>query len=652
MAAGLTRLREALASGLALPGGENMPISNPPTAANANGDPDDPMGGKTGYSLDRLKKQYKDFIGSKADEFAEGKEADRYYHGAQWTEEELGKLDKRNQPAVTYNRVSRKINGVVGLVERLRQDPKAYPRNPGVAEDAAELATQCLLYVLDSAAWRDLSPECGRKASIRGIGGVELVLVRGDNGDPDVSLEECDPREFFYDPRSKKHDFRDARYMGVSKWMDAQEAGDTWPDHEDELNDAVTGTGSDGDWNLDDRELRWTNVSEKSVRIVDHWYLRGDQWFYCIYSGDIKLEEGMSPFKDEKGQSRSKYLMFSNGIDHDNDRYGFFRDLKSPQDEINHRRSKALHALNTRRIILTEGSVEDVEKTRREVAKPDGVVVLNPAHEGSRFEIDSPTTDVTGNVELLAEAKAEIENFGPNPALIGQGIENKSGRAIALLQQAGIAELGPFILAYRGWKMRVYRAVWNSLQQFWTSERWIRVTDNEGLAQFIQINGFERDPHTGMPVAVNQIGSLDVDIILDEGPDNVNSMADAFDLLLSLAQSGANVPPDVIIELSALPSSVKKRVMGKLQQEQNDPMAQAATQLKMQQEQAKLGKTVADTDLTQAKAVETRAKAGGQAIDNAAGEKVLAAHPFTGLAGPGPMEQTLMGQGPGVETGV
>jgi hypothetical protein len=233
-------------------------------------------------------------------------------------------------------------------------------------------------------------------------------------------LEECDPREFFYDPRSKKHDFRDARYMGVAKWMDSGEAADTWPDHEDELNDAVTGAGDSG-WSLDDREIRWTNTTEKSVRVVDHWYIKRGQWYYCIYSGDIVLEQGLSPFLDEKGASSCKYLMFSNGIDHDNDRYGFFRDLKSPQDEINHRRSKALHALNTRRLILTEGAVEDVEKTRREVAKPDGVVVLNPAHEGSRFEIDSPAQDVTGNVELLAEAKAEIENFGPNPALIGQG---------------------------------------------------------------------------------------------------------------------------------------------------------------------------------------------------------------------------------------
>jgi hypothetical protein len=86
----------------------------------------------------------------------------------------------------------------------------------------------------------------------------------------------------------------------------------------------------------------------------------------------------------------------------------------------------------------------------------------------------------------------EIENFGPNPRLIGQGgVENNSGRAIALLQQAGMAELGPYILAYRGWKIRVYRAIWNAVQQHWKAERWVRVTDDQQLAQYIQINGVQ-----------------------------------------------------------------------------------------------------------------------------------------------------------------
>jgi hypothetical protein len=46
--------------------------------------------------------------------------------------------------------------------------------------------------------------------------------------------------------------------------------------------------------------------------------------------------------------------MFSANVDHDGDRYGFVRNMKDAQDEYNHRRSKALHQINSRRLILVK----------------------------------------------------------------------------------------------------------------------------------------------------------------------------------------------------------------------------------------------------------------------------------------------------------
>jgi hypothetical protein len=270
-------------------------------------------------------------------------------------------------------------------------------------------------------------------------------------------------------------------------------------------------------------------------------------------------------------------------VDHDGDRYGFVRNLRGPQDEINHRRSKGLHILNSRRVIADKGAVDDVERARLEWARPDGWLELNP---GKKALPDEQQADFAGQLQMLQEAKNEIENFGPNPALIGQGIENQSGRAISLLQQAGIAELGPYILAYRTWKLRTYRAIWCILQRFWTAERWIRVTDDDGLAQFIQLNGLTQDQY-GQPAIVNYLGALDVDIIIDEGPDYVNMMADSYDTLLALARGGQQIPPQVLIELSPLQNSVKQKLLNVMQQATQDPMQMQAKQVALQQEQAK-----------------------------------------------------------------
>ena len=71
--------------------------------------------------------------------------------------------------------------------------------------------------------------------------------------------------------------------------------------------------------------------------------------------------------------------------------------------------------------------------------------------EGDPVEIRVRWHDAAGETQ---EVRAE--------SLIVEMPKNVSGRAINLLQQGGIAELGPFVLAYRGWKIRLYRAIWNA----------------------------------------------------------------------------------------------------------------------------------------------------------------------------------------------
>lgn len=557
--------------------------------------------------LERLRRQYSDYLGSKSAEMDEAQEARRYRHGSQWTEKEIRKLRGRGQPVVTFNRVSRKINAVVGLLERLRQDPKSFARTPK-HEDGAELATAVLNYVLDQNDWKSISPDCAEDGATSAIGGLEIVVEAGDQGDPDISIQRVDPREFFYDPRSSKADFSDATFMGIHKWMDGGLVAEIWPDHAQAVRDSVSATGgAEDNPTQSDRQTRWTNVRERTVRVVEHWYRKGKDWYFCFYTGDIVLERGPSPFKDNKGASSCRLIMYSNMIDQDDDRYGFVRDLKSPQDEINRRRSKALHSLNSRKIRAARGAVDDVEVARREEARVDGFVELNG---DLKYEVEQGTADFQGNMAFLEDAKNEIDNFGPNPSLVGEGGKNQSGRAIQLLQQAGIAELGPFLLRYRGWKIRVYRAIWSAVQQFWTAERWIRVTDSEGLTEFLQVNGTEQG-ELGQQVLVNALGSLDVDILIDEGPDNVNAMADAFDTLLALAQNGQQIPPGLILRLSALPASVKKEAMGEIEKAQQPNQAvQQAAQIELAQAQADVGKTQAETTLKQAQAAQAGATVG------------------------------------------
>lgn len=565
------------------------------------------------WTLEKCKKAYQSYLGSKREEIEEQKDARRYRHGAQWTSAQIEVLKKRKQPVVTFNRIGRKIAGVVGLIERLRQDPKAFPRTPK-HEEGADLATAVLRYVLDQQDWKAKSPVVGEDGAVDGIGGIELNLVQGDSQDPndrDIEFDVAEPDSFFYDPRSIRHDFSDARYMGVGKWVDIDTAKEMFPDKEAEIDGSIE-RGTDLSTNSD-RENKWFSADGdvKRIRLVDIWYKHHSEWCYAIFTGSVVLMEGPSYFKDEKRKTICKFIMFSANVDQDGDRYGFVRDLKSAQDEMNHRRSKALHILNSRRLIATAAAVPDVEKARKEWARPDGVVIVNAGKADEAIKAEDQSQDFVGQLKMLENSTAEIENFGPNPALIGQGIENKSGRAIALLQQAGIAELGPYILAYRGWKVRVYRAIWNAVQAHWTGERWIRVTDDDNVAQFIQVNGVGIDPQTGLSTMVNAVGSLDVDIILDEGPDHTNAMADLYESLQQIIPAVAQMltPPQaqaavgLLIDSSPLDAGAKKKFR-EASQSKPDPARQEAQRLQLADAAAKVRETDSKTMLNQAKAQE------------------------------------------------
>jgi hypothetical protein len=586
------------------------------------------------WDLSKCRRAYTTYLDSKRLEIEEQQSARRYRHGVQWTADQVKALNDRKQPVVTYNRIGRKIDGIVGLVERLKQDPKAFPRTPR-HQQGADLATAVLRYLMDANRWDEKASTIAEAAAVDGLAGLELDLIdvpakpqqqmpppqmpppqmggnvvpfpgMGHNGGPpmeppppdkDVVFNVVDNDGFFYDPRSFKHDFSDARYLGMGKFVDQEILKELMPQFADQLegNDVGADLTSNSD-----RDQRWFQNTRDfyQVRLVDLWYRHERGWCWALFTGSTILMQGRSPFRNDKGEEIPKYQMFSAAVDQDGDRYGFPRNLMSAQDEINQRRSKALHELNSRRIRATKAAVADgnVEALRREAQRADGIVLTNTSLDDIQFDDMAKQAAIMGQLEFLKEAKAEIENFGPNPALVGEGaggVGGNSGRAIQLLQQAGIAELGPYMINLRSWKIRVYRALFNAAQQHWTNQRWIRVTDSQGKPQFVEINGMQPDPMTGMPTVTNAIGELDVDIVLDEGPDSVTVMQDTYDTisqalpavakLLSPAQVTAAM--EALIETSPLPEDVKKKFRDAGAQPPQPPPEQQAKMAELQMQQ-------------------------------------------------------------------
>jgi hypothetical protein len=530
------------------------------------------------FPISRLRQQYTDYLTTKVQEYEEQKIARHYYHGSQWTPEEIRILRTRRQPVITFNRVNRKVDSIVALVQRLRQDPKAFPRNPQ-AQSGADVVTESVRAVLDGMDFEDLDFRATLQAATEGIGGIELKLVPGDQLDPDVSGDWIFGDDFFYDPRSFKPDFSDCRYMGIAKWLDVESAVELFPDKEQQLRTLLVDTGFDLTTHAD-REFKWVYVNEQRLRLVEHWYKYKNKWYWAFYCSWLGLAQGVSPFLDERNRPMNRFVMWSAAVDHEGDRYGFVRQLKGPQDETNQRRSKALFVSNTRRIVMEKGAVDDTEKARTEWARPDGLLEVNP---GRKIEPDDWQPDLQAQLSLMQDARQEMEGFAnvmPDN-LQADDPQRHSGVAINMLQKAGIAEIGSFIKNYRNWKLRVYRTIWNLVKTTWVNERWLRVNaGNQQAMQMIQLNGQSQDEF-GRPVWLNRIGGLNVEIVLDEGPDVANVLMDALDQLKILPPG--SVPPAVILKLLPLPQSLRNDLDQIFQQASQQPDPKAQTEQVKQQ---------------------------------------------------------------------
>lgn len=144
------------------------------------------------------------------------------FDDTQWDEREKAILKKRGQPIVTMNRIKRKINFLCGIEQKSRTDPKAYPRKPGNTEQA-QVATDVLDYIENTIRFDKIASASFKNLCIDGIAAVD-VCYEERTGAYGVVAKEIDFDQFFYDPRSRKPDFSDARYLGYHNWYDLEDA--------------------------------------------------------------------------------------------------------------------------------------------------------------------------------------------------------------------------------------------------------------------------------------------------------------------------------------------------------------------------------------------------------------------------------------------
>jgi hypothetical protein len=535
----------------------------------------------------------------------------RYYNNQSISQAERDELKRRKQPEVKENLIRRAVNGLVGVAKDQSVDPRAYPRNSGSEEDvaSADVASKALRFVADNARFNGTTrARAFRSMLIHGVVGCEIEWEAGEGKiAPTLILQD----QIIYDPFARDESFKDASFLGHGRWGWVDDVEDLYPEAKGKLNGGDT--SSSNDVRASDRpQYQWVESSAlgRRVSVVTLYVRRNGQWMRAVFTETVLLEYGPSPYLCERGKPSCGMVAQCVYRDEDNNICCYVDDLIDLQDEVNKRRSKLLHLLNTRQLQERElGSfVGDAAQAKLNAADPSGIIDTGL--------VVVPTADMAnGQAQLLAATKADFERASPNPAILGRQGADASGRAMQIRQQAGLTELEAEFSALEEFTIRCYETMWARIRQFWDGPRYIRITDDMKAAQMVQVNKpimgivegigpygepIQQEVQTGVE---NHLAQMDVDFIIDVSPNTVTLAQEQFAIMSELAKSGVFPPSPGLAEFFVRISNLPDKA-GAL--EVLKPKEQPSPEQQMQGEAAKaeIRKTNAEAAKSEAMAAE------------------------------------------------
>ena len=527
-----------------------------------------------------------------------------YYIGDQWTEDEVAALTERGQAVSTYNHIKPSIDAIIGGERSNRPEIKMVGRTMD-DEQIAQVKTSLydfIVYNSDSDSELDMAL---LDAFITGRGWKKVVPKEDEKEVADLYHEYVDYRNMFIDGMSRKDDMSDCRYLHQAVFTDEDIIKASFPNY-------TEGNRHQDFFESSSEEDIWTASEDRTrVRLIETWYRdeKGDVSSVIWVKGQI-LERYDKPYE----MNDFPFIQITLNRDLENQPFGLVKTMVSPQDEVNKRHSKALHYLNAKQVHAEEDAFKSLDEAKKNLAKPDGVVIYNDGalQNGSVILKDNaPLADA--HTKLMEVARNEILTLvGLNAGYMGQSGSGESGTKTTLNIQQAQNVLIPVFNKIRQARHREAKITMALSTEFYTSERVIRITQENGTYGFMAINTLQEDENNVI-TTMNDISDNDIDIIVADAPPSLNDRQEQFDLLMRMQQNTAMpIPPNILLRYSNVKD--KHKLAAEIEQHNNlqAQLQQAAQQMQtMADEIQKLGGDVAQYE-QQIVQIETRA-----AVDSA-----------------------------------
>lgn len=501
---------------------------------------------------------------------------DQYYEGNQLDADTLELYAERGQAPIVDNQIQPAINTILGMQAKNRADP-IVSEHPGMSNtDVAEALSVKLKEAHEEVMAHRAKSDAYANCIKTGLGWLEVSRTSNPFCAP-YRYKSINRREIWWDWAAKEPYLSDARYLVRKKWVDADILKSMFPNEKKFIDSAVGGRAS-WDQLIDDAtgfqeymrnfetsselilknfdEYEWLNTTRKRLCLYEVWYrqyCRGKTFklpnnrviefdkknpkhVAAEKAGIINVVDAMydkvrvsfwvgpKMVSDDPTPYRHRLFpyvpMFGFKEQESGIPFGYIRSMLSPQDEINARKMKMIHLLNTRRVTATEGAVADHNAAAEEVARSDAyVIVSNDPRES--FNVDDNKQLPEQQYRAMIEAKESLQTaVGIHNASLGRASGATSGLAInSLIEQDSItmAEINDNAnMAFNKADELLLHLIIQDLSD--EHDERVIVKDDFGREREIVLNQHINDPETGEERILNDVNKINPKVVMSDTP--------------------------------------------------------------------------------------------------------------------------------------
>ena len=470
-------------------------------------------------TIEDLKDSFK--VGYEAFELSrkEANEVWDMFHNRQYTPDQLAILANRGQPAETFNVIKLFARMLVGYYSTVVNTVKVSAENYSDI-DTATLLNDTLDHVLEANRFDIEGDQIKLGGMISGLLCTYTDVI--DTGERDeynrpinkVTVHHIPDSDLVLDPSSQLDDYSDAEFLHRFRWYTKGKVN--------KLFGAGTTKKLDSYYNhlnIDEADFEFNYGWEYTgyFRVFENYLIvhtvveddAGERWS-CFWSGEEMLKKTKITYKETKWPYRVQKLQSSNKTEY----YGIFREVLESQKAVNQALLKLQLMVNSEKVFVEEGAVENVDDFRMAVNRVNGVIEVRQL---AGIRVEQLSQEVLDQYVIIDKSFDRIQRIlGINDSFLGMAFASDSGRKVKLQQNATIMSLRYMTARIESFYTSLGWDIASLIKQYYTANQVLRVSDEASGDRWVEINKPMMEP-TGR---VGQDGQPEMQPILlpDEDP--------------------------------------------------------------------------------------------------------------------------------------